>query len=347
MNVTGGVQKEKVQETVDNYSEMWDESESRQQKGEAIDKRKANYTTLVNQYYDLATDFYEYGWGTSFHFAPRHKNEALEASIARHEHYLALRLKLQPGVKVVDVGCGVGGPMMEIARFSGAKITGLNNNGYQISRGRKYISENGLETICDFLKADFMKIPQPDCTYDAAYAIEATCHAPDKFGIYSEISRVLKPGALFAAYEWCMTDMYDPENPAHNKIKRDIEVGDGLPNLDTTKTVLEALKRANFEIIEYKDLAIPDTRNPIPWYQTLAGGFSWSGFRTTSMGKFATHVLVSALEKVGIAPKGSTKTHGVLLAAADGLVKGGQTGIFTPMFYFLVRKKDTKELDHQ
>ncbi len=140
-----------------------------------------------------------------------------------------------------------------------------------------------------------------------------------------------------------MTDLYDPNNAAHNKIKKDIEVGDGLPNLDTTETVIEALKKANFEIIEYKDLAIPDQVNPVPWYQPLVGSFSLSGFRTTGIGKLTTHVLVTALEKVGLAPKGSTKTHGVLLAAADGLAKGGQTGIFTPMFYFLVRKKDTKE----
>ncbi len=33
--------------------------------------------------------------------------------------YVALRLGLRPGMKVMDVGCGVGGPMREIARFSG------------------------------------------------------------------------------------------------------------------------------------------------------------------------------------------------------------------------------------
>ncbi|PRQ44702.1 putative sterol 24-C-methyltransferase [Rosa chinensis] len=33
--------------------------------------RKANYTDMVNKYYDLVTSFYEYGWGESFHFAPR------------------------------------------------------------------------------------------------------------------------------------------------------------------------------------------------------------------------------------------------------------------------------------
>ena len=53
--------------------------------------RKAGYTRMVNDYYDLATDFYEYGWGQSFHFAPRHTGESFEASLARHEFFLAAR----------------------------------------------------------------------------------------------------------------------------------------------------------------------------------------------------------------------------------------------------------------
>ena len=36
-----------------------------------MDERKADYRTFENTYYDLVTDFYEYGWGESFHFAPR------------------------------------------------------------------------------------------------------------------------------------------------------------------------------------------------------------------------------------------------------------------------------------
>ena len=43
------------------------------------------------------------------------------------------------------------------------------------------------------MKMDFAK----DNSYDGVYAIEATCHAPDKIGIYSEIFRVLKPGSNF------------------------------------------------------------------------------------------------------------------------------------------------------
>ena len=38
--------------------------------------RQRDYKAFINLYYDLATDFYEYGWGTSFHFAPRYLKRA-------------------------------------------------------------------------------------------------------------------------------------------------------------------------------------------------------------------------------------------------------------------------------
>jgi hypothetical protein len=37
-------------------------------------------------------------------------------------------------------------------------------------------------------------------------------------GCYKEIFRVLKPGACFAGYEWCATDMYDPNNAEHRAV---------------------------------------------------------------------------------------------------------------------------------
>ena len=165
-------------------------------KEEDDSKRTGNYTDVVNKYYDLATSFYEYGWGESFHFAHRYKWETLRESIVRHEHFLASKLDVGPGDKVLDVGCGVGGPLREIAAFTGASVTGLNNNAFQIKRGEELNRATGRHDNCDFVKADFMNIPKPDNTYDAVYQIEATCHAPDAVGCYSEIFRVLKPGVF-------------------------------------------------------------------------------------------------------------------------------------------------------
>ncbi|KAF0910925.1 hypothetical protein E2562_005322 [Oryza meyeriana var. granulata] len=43
--------------------------------------------------------------------------ETLRESLKRHQHFLALQLGLKKGMKVLDVGCGIGGPLREIARF--------------------------------------------------------------------------------------------------------------------------------------------------------------------------------------------------------------------------------------
>src|SRR5437588_13078280 len=74
-----------------------------------VETRKQNYTRMVNDYYDLVTDFYEFGWGQPFHFAPRHKHETFEPSLARHEFYLATPPGWNPGWRVPDAGGGVGG----------------------------------------------------------------------------------------------------------------------------------------------------------------------------------------------------------------------------------------------
>jgi sterol 24-C-methyltransferase len=302
-----------------------------------VETRKANYTQMVNDYYDLVTDFYEFGWGQSFHFAPRFKGESFDASLARHEMFLALQLGLKAGMNVLDVGCGVGGPMRTIARFCGANILGVNNNDYQIKRGTKQNQDAGLAQRCSFMKADFMKLPVPDKSYDAIYAIEATCHAPDKVKLFSELFRVLKDGAEFAGYEWCLTNKYDGNNSEHRAIKKGVEEGDALPDIWTMPDVVEALTKAGFEMVSSSDLAATSDRET-PWYLPLTGKLSLSGFKHTGPGRWLTNKLVRVLETARIAPKGSTAVSSFLNAGAEALVQGGVTGIFTPMFFFHARK---------
>ena len=122
------------------------------------DARNMSYQTLVNSYYELATLFYEWGWGQSFHFAYQLLGEKFQEAIRRHEYYLAGRLGVSAGKhiflsrrtkysnsvvrivrflifkswkigdKVFDCGCGIGGPMRNIAKFTNATITGVTLN---------------------------------------------------------------------------------------------------------------------------------------------------------------------------------------------------------------------------
>ena len=167
--------------------------------------------------------------GESFHFCrfykgeafiqavsralPTHRAHAFPAQLARHEHYLAHMMQLKAGMRVLDVGCGVGGPAREIARFSDATIVGLNNNDFQIQRANKKTARAGLSNQVSFAKGDFMQLAEQfgENSFDAGessvalmfklivftvYAIEATCHAPTFEGIYGEIFKVLKPGGI-------------------------------------------------------------------------------------------------------------------------------------------------------
>ncbi|XP_073108151.1 cycloartenol-C-24-methyltransferase 1-like [Elaeis guineensis] len=333
-NVGGRIQKEEVKSAMEQYEKYHDGY------GGDEETRKANATDVANKYYDLVTSFIEYGWGECFHLATRYEGETTRESIKQHEHFLALQLGLKRKMKVLDVGCGIGGPLREIARFSLTSITGLNNNEYQLSRAKELNRLAGLSESCKLVKGNFMNMPFPDDTFDAVYQIDATCHASDLVAGYKEICRVLKPGQCFAGYEWCLTDQFDSKNEKHRKIKADIELGSGLPAIRTTSQCLEALKLAGFEVVWERDRALD---SKVPWYLPLdTSKFSISNFRSTAIGRWITRSMVSMLEFVGLAPAGSLRVHSILEKEADALVESGREEIFTPMYFFLVRKPLSK-----
>lgn len=329
----GGVKSEDASNVVREYLNYHNDKDK-----DNSETRKFAYADLVNKYYDLATDFYEWGWGQSFHFAPRYRGENFYASIARHEHWLALKMNIQKGAKVLDIGCGVGGPARTIARFADCHVTGLNNNEYQVQRANLHTKHSHQEHQCQFVKGDFMHLPFEDNSFDAVYQIEATAHAPNKTECYAEILRVLKPGGVFGSYEWCLTKLYDPENAEHRLIKKGIEEGDGLPDIATTDEVIEALKNAGFELLFEEDRALVENETDLPWYHPLEPKYTITNFQHTPLGHSALSKMLGWLEKIKLVKAGSVGVQEFLHTAAVSLVNGGKTGTFTPSFFTLARK---------
>ncbi|KAG8872878.1 Delta(24)-sterol C-methyltransferase [Tulasnella sp. 331] len=322
----------RVEFRVANYAGYFEKDHAKDSTMSRQDDRLENYTEVVNGYYDGATQLYEYGWAQSFHFSRFYKGEGFRQSLARHEHYLAAQMKLKPGMKVLDVGCGVGGPAREIARFSGAHITGLNNNDFQVGRARKYTADARLSDTVNFIKGDFIKLSDQfgENSFDAAYAIEATVHAPTFESVYSQIFSVLKPGGVFGVYEWVMTDKYDASDPDHRRIAHGIQIGDGIAEMRTRTDARKALVTVGFQIEHDEDLA--DRPDPVPWYYPLEGdlgkaqtiGDYGTVLRTTKFGMWATSTAVWFLEKLGMVPRGTWSVGEMMKMSASALVEGGR-----------------------
>ena len=229
---------------------------------------------------------------------------------------------------------------MEIARYSGAKIVGINSNGYQLERASRLTEKAGLTHLVEYLHCDFLHVDAPDESFDAVYSIEATCCAPDKISIYGEAFRLLKPGACYGAYEYVVTDRFDDQNPQHLQLKVDIELGGGLLEIDNEETVDNALKAVGFEVLETRDLSIQNGPS-VPWYQPLIGsGCSLAGFRSSRSGRWVTHNTLKVLETLRIAPKGSARVAETLNVGGAAMGEAGRLGILSPMYFIHARKPE-------
>ncbi len=306
-----------------------------------LEQKLERFREVSSLYYDTSTPFFLQMWGEGIHFAPRHMGETWPESMRRYEHYLALRLGLARGTTAVDVGCGVGGPARSIARFSGAAVTGVNINGLQCRLARDLNAQYGVPASgagsVAIVEADFTKMPLKSASFDAAYGVEATCHAPDRHEVFAEIFRVLKPGGRFAAYEWAMTDKWVEADEAHAAAKLDIEVGNGIVLLSRRAHILGALRDAGFELEECEDKALT---SQVEWYLPTKGAafLDAHAWKNSSVGFVVLFLALWFQHICGLVDHTVFKGLAAMTRGPVGLVRAAELGIFTPMLFILARK---------
>ena len=79
---------------VDHYTHFYQERTD-----DATKERKENAKDMVKSFYELVTNFYEYGYGESFHFCPLQDSKSLHENIADYEIKIANTLGAKPGLK--------------------------------------------------------------------------------------------------------------------------------------------------------------------------------------------------------------------------------------------------------
>ena len=302
-----------------------------------------DHAATVKDYYDLCSEFMVFGWGDSLHFAPLSSGESLEDSKARHQRLMISSLDLQEGMTVIDIGCGIGGPMRRVASEGGVRVVGVNSSDVQLKKAKRLNEAAGLDHMLECLCCSFMDMSViADNTFDRGYAIESTCHAPDKAGAFAEIYRVLKPGALFWGQEMCLTDHFDPGDTRHRAIQKELMRGIALKTISTTGEVNRDLERAGFQVIEGRDLAAGESGAVTPWYRPMESrhGTLGSHLYRLPMGRKLFIGGARLAEALGVFPRGSDGVVRLLDRTANAYVAGGRAGIFTPLYCFLARKPE-------
>lgn len=111
------------------------------------------------------------------------------------------KLAPTPGMHVIDIGCGVGGPARFLAAKRGCRVTGVDLTAEFIAVANELAARTGLTDVCTFRQADALALPFGDATFDAGYTQNVSMSVPDKAKFFREAFRVLKPGAKFFAGE--------------------------------------------------------------------------------------------------------------------------------------------------
>eukprot|EP01132_Coremiostelium_polycephalum_P005395 gene5395-6728_t len=216
--------------------------------------RVENYNTMVSDYYDVVTETYQSGWGNHFHFAPfKNNTETLETAVKRLEHEVADSARITSSSLVLDVGCGVGGPTLEICKYTGCKIRGLNINKKQVGIATQRAKDLGVADRAAFDHGDAMKMPYPDNTFDVVTFFESTCHMPDKAAFLKECFRVLKPGGRLSGSEWLQC-----VNPTQKDIVQFIEpicAHHSVPHMGSLQSYRKMMEDAGFYVHIAMDLA--------------------------------------------------------------------------------------------
>ena len=302
-----------------------------------------DHTETVKEYYNLCNEIMVFGWSESLHFAPLTSQETLEESILRHQRSMISKLELQQGMKVVDVGCGIGGPMRRVVREAGVRVVGINNSEVQLAKAKTLNASAGVDSMTEFIACSFMDMNTiEDKAFDRAYAIESTCHAPDKERAFAEIFRVLKPGALFWGQEMCLTNEFDRNNRNHQAIEQELKHGIAIKEIATFDEVNQALETAGFQIVEAMDRNVTEGQS-IPWYSPMEAQREMQ-LRSLIRGSSLSRRVAIAATKVAVLlklfPHGSADVISLMARTADAYLAGGREGIFTPLYCFLARKPE-------
>lgn len=144
-----------------------------------------------NEYYDEMVAMLGLIWGEGY-MAP-----GGPGNVAK----MLRRLETQ-GKRILDIGCGVGGPALEMASTFGAHVVGIDLEAPLIERATEAARRHRLADQCTFQTVKIGALPFADQSFEIVNSAGAITQTEDKDALIRECFRVLRPGGFLSTYEW-------------------------------------------------------------------------------------------------------------------------------------------------
>jgi ubiquinone/menaquinone biosynthesis C-methylase UbiE len=113
----------------------------------------------------------------------------------------APRLGLRPGISLLEIGSGIGGPARYFARHHGCHVTGIDLTEEFIAVSRALTRRLGMEGQVSFEQGSALSMPFADATFHVATLLHVGMNIGEKARLFAEVRRVLRPGGIFGIYD--------------------------------------------------------------------------------------------------------------------------------------------------
>ena len=160
---------------------------------------------------------------------------------------LADALPITEGDRILDIGCGIGGPARYLAQRCGCSVDGIDITGPFVDAANKLTELVSLKDRVTVRKADGQNLPFEDQQLGGACSQHVTISIADRDRFFAEAFRALKPGAFFALTEHGLGPTGEPHHPVPWS-----EDGTGAFLVPPAETVAR-LAKAGFSRIEVTD----------------------------------------------------------------------------------------------
>jgi SAM-dependent methyltransferase len=114
---------------------------------------------------------------------------------------LAEKLHIPPGAKLLDVGCGLGGPARHLASVYGCSVVGVDLSQPFVDLATMLTERSGLPVRVRHQVADATRLPFEPQSFDLAWTQHVAMNIADRRALYSGVFRALRPGGRFAMYD--------------------------------------------------------------------------------------------------------------------------------------------------